>query len=358
MREVIIIGAGVSGLAAAYYLHKEGVEPLVIEARERTGGRVLTTAAAGEAPPLEMGATWFTDKHLHLLDLLRELGLSYFIQFQKGVGVFETSMSEEAQLFQIPSTVEPSYRIAGGTATLTDALLAQIGRSQLVLNAPVIQVSAHKNHIELRTSEGEVFSCRNLIITIPPYLIVSQKIAFSPPLPAELTHIMAHTHTWMGEAIKFAVAYEKPFWRQQGYAGVVFSQVGIAREVHDHCNFEETYYALKGFLSDEALKLSSEKREAEVIEQLSRLLGKEASVYLSYTEKVWKEDVFTYADYGKYIMPHQHNGHPHYTRPLMSGMLYLAGTETSPVFGGYLEGAVYSGLSVSRRVLHKMNFSK
>jgi monoamine oxidase len=354
MREVIIIGAGLSGLTAAYSLHKEGIKPLLMEARDRTGGRVLTLVAEGSKTPVEMGATWFTDKHQYLLALLKELELSYYTQFQKGVGVFETSQSEEAQLFQIPTTVEPSYRIAGGTSMLTDALADHIGRAQLVLGSPLIQVSARNGHIEVKSGTGEVHSCRHLIITIPPFLIVSQKIAFDPELPPELAHVMRSTHTWMGEAIKFAVAYEKPFWRQQGYAGVVFSHEGIAREVHDHCSVEETHYALKGFLSADAFALSKKQREAEVIQQLTRLLGKEASVYLSYTEKVWQEEVFTYADYGKYIMPHQHNGHPLYARPLMSGRLYLAGTETSPHYGGYLEGAVYSGVSVAKKVLHSL----
>lgn len=355
MREVIIIGAGLSGLSAAYSLHKEGVKPLVIEARNRIGGRVLTMVAAGSATPVEMGATWFIDKHLHVLGLLKELELSYFIQFQKGVGVFETSLTEEAQLFQIPTTGEPSYRIAGGTSTLTDALLAQIGREQLILDSPVTQVVSHSDHIEITTSKGAVSTCKNLIMTIPPYLIVAQKIAFDPPLPAELALIMQNTHTWMGEAIKFAVAYEKPFWRQQGYAGVVFSHVGIAQEIHDHCNVEETQYALKGFLSAEAYTLSRERREAEVIKQLQRLLGKEASTYLSYTEKLWKEETFTYAEYKTFVRPHQHNGHPFFARPLMNGKVHFAGTETSPYFGGYLDGAVYSGLSAAKKVLHKMN---
>ncbi len=354
MKEVIIIGAGLSGLSAAYYLNKKGIKPLILEARERTGGRVLTITA-GNATPVEMGATWFTDKHIHLLGLLKELDLPFFTQYQKGIGVFETSLSEEAQLFQLPAVGEPSYRIAGGTSRLIETLLERIGQEQLVLRSPITQVSDHKDHIEIINMEGEVYSCKSLIITIPPFLIVSQQIAFDPPLPAELVAIMANTHTWMGEAVKFAVVYQEPFWRKQGYAGVVFSHVGIAQEIHDHCSFEETHYALKGFLSAEAYAFNKEERETEVIAQLTRLLGKEAADYLSYTEMLWKEEAFTHANYRKYIMPHQHNGHPLYARPLMNGKIHLAGTETAPYFGGYLDGAVYSGLSAASKVLKQVN---
>jgi monoamine oxidase len=350
MREVMIVGGGLSGLSAAYYLNKRGIKALVIEARERWGGRILTVPGRGNATPLEMGATWFTDNHPHLKSLLQELGLPFYTQFQKGVGVIEQSLSDAAQLFQIPGAMEPSYRIAGGSSKLPEALLERIGKEQLILGSPVVQVSDHRDHLEIKTSKGDTFACSKLIMTIPPYLIRSQRIKFDPVLPADLALVMEHTHTWMGEAIKFAVEYKQPFWRQQGYAGVVFSQVGVAQEVHDHCNFEENRFALKGFLASEAVALSREKREAKVIAQLGRLIGKEATNYLSYTEKVWKEDACTFADYTKNVMPHQNNGHPLYAKPLMNGKLFLAGTETSPSFGGYLEGAVYSGLAAAKRI--------
>ena len=44
---VIIIGAGLSGLYAATLLEKAGVEYVILEARDRTGGRVLSPDVAG-----------------------------------------------------------------------------------------------------------------------------------------------------------------------------------------------------------------------------------------------------------------------------------------------------------------------
>lgn len=287
--------------------------------------------------------------------LLKELELPFYKQYQKGVGVLETIPSEEVQYFTVPDTEEPSYRVAGGTSKLIQALVNTIGSDQIMLGTPVAKVTEHPDHIAITTSQGERFAGQNLIITVPPFLIVSQKIAFNPALPGELVHIMANTHTWMGDAIKFAVEYETPFWRQQGYSGTVFSQSGISPEMYDHSNFEETHFALTGFLSADASTLAKKERESAVMEQLTRLLGKEAASYLSYTEKVWPQEVYTYADYGRYLMPHQHNGHPLYARPLMHGKLYLAGTETSPNFGGYMDGAVYSGLAAAKRILCQMN---
>jgi monoamine oxidase len=54
---VLIVGAGMAGLAAAQSLRQAGVEILVIEARERVGGRVWTSPA-WPATPLDLGASW------------------------------------------------------------------------------------------------------------------------------------------------------------------------------------------------------------------------------------------------------------------------------------------------------------
>ncbi|GAB3196963.1 monoamine oxidase [Pontibacter aydingkolensis] len=354
MREVIIVGAGLSGLSAAYYLKKKGIDALILEAGERWGGRIDTVYAEGNATPVEMGATWFNEQHTHLVQLLRELKLPHFKQFQKGVGVFETELHQEPQLFQIPDSEESSYRIAGGTSKLTDALAHQIGQDQIVLGSPIAEVTEHRDYIEVITGKGNRFVCRNLLITIPPFLILSQNISFDPPLPGEVLSVMASTHTWMGDAIKFAVEYEAPFWRKEGYSGTVFSHSGIATEMYDHCDSEGTHYALMGFLTTAASSLSKGEREARLIGQLTRLLGQEAANYLSYTERVWAKEYYTFADYGKFVMPHQNNGHPLYSKPLMDGKLRLCGTETSPQHGGYMNGAVSSGLVVAQLTINKV----
>lgn len=59
---VIIIGAGVSGLYAATLLEKAGVDYVVLEARDRTGGRVLSGQTLTNTPDglhVDMGAAWF-----------------------------------------------------------------------------------------------------------------------------------------------------------------------------------------------------------------------------------------------------------------------------------------------------------
>ena len=55
-RKIIVIGAGMAGIAAARTLKDAGHEVLVIEARPRIGGRIWTSKILGT--PLDLGASW------------------------------------------------------------------------------------------------------------------------------------------------------------------------------------------------------------------------------------------------------------------------------------------------------------
>lgn len=74
--KVIIIGAGFSGLAAAYQLHKRGLDVLVLEARNRVGGRVFTyNIDVKEKLNIELGGEWISKAQKRMLGLCDELNL-------------------------------------------------------------------------------------------------------------------------------------------------------------------------------------------------------------------------------------------------------------------------------------------
>ena len=74
--EVLIIGAGAAGFAAASELVEQGVDVVVLEARERVGGRVFTHRDRDTAVPIELGAEFIHGSAPEIQDLVREAGLA------------------------------------------------------------------------------------------------------------------------------------------------------------------------------------------------------------------------------------------------------------------------------------------
>lgn len=74
--DVIVVGAGLAGAAAARRLAKAGRRVRVLEARERCGGRGFARSFSGEGPQLEFGGAWITPWHHRLRALVPEHGLT------------------------------------------------------------------------------------------------------------------------------------------------------------------------------------------------------------------------------------------------------------------------------------------
>jgi monoamine oxidase len=72
--DVVIIGAGVSGLAAANELSRAGRSVLLLEARDRIGGRAWTRHEPDLSAPIELGAEFIHGRVPETFDLLREIG--------------------------------------------------------------------------------------------------------------------------------------------------------------------------------------------------------------------------------------------------------------------------------------------
>jgi monoamine oxidase len=73
--DVLVIGAGVAGLAAAGRLSQAGVNVRVLEARDRIGGRVFTAHQSGLNTAIELGAEFVHGRSPQLFDLIEAGGL-------------------------------------------------------------------------------------------------------------------------------------------------------------------------------------------------------------------------------------------------------------------------------------------
>lgn len=86
--EVAIIGAGLAGLSAARSLAAAGTGVLVLEARDRVGGRTVNEPI-GEGKVVELGGQWVGPGQDLILELIAELGLETFPTYGTGRSLFE-----------------------------------------------------------------------------------------------------------------------------------------------------------------------------------------------------------------------------------------------------------------------------
>lgn len=347
-QNIIIIGGGLSGLCLAYTLSKHNFKSTILEGSSRLGGRIQTLKGEG-GTPLELGATWFSDMHHNLLQLLKELGLERFTQFAKGKSLFQTKSFEPPQGFFIPESESPSYRIAYGTEALIKALASKIGPQSIELDCKVNSISQVGQKLMVKTTNERIFEADKVILCLPPKLGYNS-IKFSPELPENISSILPCVQTWMAGSIKFVLEYEMPFWRDKGYSGMLFSHSGIIMEMYDHTSHEENKFGFTGFLNSSALSYSKTERQKLVLNQLSKLLGKEALKPLTYNDKIWTNE-FISNDNESILRAHQNNGHPIFDVCFMNKKLFFSGTETSQNFSGYMEGAILSAKKTADRIL-------
>lgn len=83
---VIVVGAGLAGLAAARSLKAAGVEAIVVEARDRVGGR-LEGGHTTDGTPVELGGQWIGPTQNRMYQLVTELGLETFPTYNQGQNV-------------------------------------------------------------------------------------------------------------------------------------------------------------------------------------------------------------------------------------------------------------------------------
>jgi monoamine oxidase len=328
-------------------LSKKNINTTVLEASSRLGGRIQTTKGA-LLTPLELGATWFSDMHPNVLALIGELGLQIFPQFSQGTSLFQTDLNEPPQRFVVPENQMSSYRLAGGTQILTDTLAEKLTEEAILLNTKVTAIKETENGVVLETNTDKVLGADKVIVCVPPQLI-STSIKFSPSLPEAVHNLLPTVQTWMAGSIKFTLEYDSPFWRNEGYSGMLFSHVGIVSEMHDHTNYEENKFGFTGFLNGGALSYSFEDRKRFVLQHIASLLGVQALNPTAYFDKVWTDE-FVLGDNPIIPRPHYNNGHSLLQQSYMNGKLFFGVTETAIQYGGYMEGAVIAAQSVANKM--------
>lgn len=361
--QVAIIGAGLSGLHAAYQLEKAGISYVVLEARAHTGGRILSCAidpatpahCAKENGRVDLGATWvWPSFQPQLAALTAELNITLIPQAEDGEMLYERSHHQTPSRHPGYVSSPPSMRIAGGMRLLTERLEARIAVEQVVSDARVVRIERAVSEVQVHTvsSDGRcrIFTAQAVLLALPPALAAG--IEYLPALPAQLVGGWASTGTWMAPHAKYVAIYQHDFWRQAGLSGEARSGVGPMAEIHD-ASVPGRVHALFGFLGIPARSrwtTSEENLKALCRAQLIRLFGEKAGDPVAEYFKDWADDPFTATAKDLLIQAGHTVPAAYPDRGPWADSLRGIGSEWSVQFPGYLAGAVEASLDGVRQV--------
>jgi monoamine oxidase len=341
--DVVIIGAGIGGLATARLLSAQGLSVTVLEARDRVGGRLFSDAKFD----LDLGATWFWPSERRITKLVSDLRLETFPQHTSGDALYQTPDGVE-RIQGNPIDVYSS-RFTHGAQSLAQALADKLPTGTIRFDEPVTSIQSTTNGIKAVTSKY-VYSAKNIILAVPPALAVTS-IDFAPDLPEQLFKLARITPVWMGAITKVVAVYSEPFWRHNGLAGSAISYVGPMREVHDMSGPDGKPAALFGFAPSTRVRQPTASKEA-LLEQLVLLFGSKASEPKELYINDWRHERFTSPPEVERLITYQAFGHSAYSEPQMNGRLYWASTETASESPGHIEGALAAAERAANVVLN------
>lgn len=264
---VIIIGAGVAGLSAGQALRSAGIEPLILEARERIGGRINTDHTHG---PVELGAEfihgehattweivrahqfatipWGTDRRfgingalvpaddtlgtrvadfygavysysgpdLNVAQVIGSLAASNdpaatialrWLSNVEGADPSRLSALAVAREHLQSTNGDTNFHLVGGYDAVPRALA---GKLNIQCAAPVQQIAWNHAGATLTLASGEHYHARRVILTVPLGVLQADQPAFNPPLPAAKR--AAITALAMGQVSKLALWFDRPLW--------------------------------------------------------------------------------------------------------------------------------------------------
>src|ERR1700730_5353810 len=403
--DIAIIGAGAAGLGAAHALKDSGLSVIVLEARERAGGRGHTIAAAGDIT-FDLGCGWLhsADKNSFVkiaqqlnfeIDKTRppwreqsDAGFPHLerAEFIAEIDAFYDRVEEAAKLGQegpASAYLEPSNRwnamidaistYANGSEleriSVMDldayedtginwrvrrgygALMAAYGaRVPLELNCEVTRIDHSAKLLRIETSKGAL-TAKKTIITVPTNLIAEQAIRFHPALPAK---VEAAAGLPLGLADKVMLALDEPgdLPKDGNLRGATMRTAMGSFHLRPFGQASiEGYFG--GRFARELEDAGNGALAAEAINEIAALLGNDYRRKLKPpAESRWSHDPFARGSYS-HALPGQAGKRAVLAAPV-DGRLFFAGEATSPNFFSTAHGARDSGERAAKEVAESL----
>lgn len=273
-----------------------------------------------------------------------QVSLLFFLHYLKSGGGLDVLISSDTGGAQ-------NLLFHGGVHQISRLIADEIDE-RLHLNAPVDAVEWRAGAVTVHSGAG-TFTARKAIVAVPPTLLT--RIQFSPALPQP--KVAAHDRLFMGSSIKFWILYKSPFWRRMGLNGTILRDDVPTTPVMDVSPPGQDHGLLVGFFDGkhaiQHADLSVKDRRAIVLRMLAEHFGPEALEPLDYVDHDWTSEEWSGGCYGAYAPPGIYARYgEELRRPL--GPLHWAGTETSPEWTGYIEGAIQSGERAAGDILQSV----
>lgn len=426
--DVVVVGAGFSGLAAARQLTAAGIDVTVLEALPTVGGRTRTTAAAGTW--LELGGQWVSTHHTEVLALADEYGVRTFQTPTSGVGVLfcdgqrwdladnpaagdlaaavdhlddlAESLSDaapwsssHAAALDAETIIDWSERHVRSTVarhqlvTIVEELMTAPGRDLSLLTVlqaarssgslaaavgiedgaqelrllgglhaiaqhlsddlgeavrtdwPVLSITVDGQSVTIGGDRGTIRAQRVIVALAPS---MANNVTFDPPLPVERDNL--HRKMPMGSVIKVNVVYDRPFWRDQGLSGLVMDFDGPMTYGVDNTAPDQDAGVLVSFFAGDRAQhfsaLGEAARRDSVRAQTTKWFGPDTPPPVAYVDHDWTQEPWIGGGYSGVMRPRAWLPcGPALRRSV--GPLHWAGSESSPEWTGYVEGAVRAG---------------